>query len=305
MLMVDELNIDIHEGERVALIGMNGGGKSSLFKTLAMAELTPVSGQVSINGMDLIGNSLSIGQQGILGYVPQIDSFFDFLTVDQTLNLYYDIKTSYNYGTKIEIEDLGVGILHDKYYRYPVHSLSGGNKKKLAVVAASMCNRNIVLLDECTSGVDPVAAEKIVTYLNDLNNTKCMLFSSHRVSECISLCNRVIILYEGRVYLEGPISSFGDLSSRFYQVDITISNSANSDSAVESIVNSTGGLKSIERIVQYTPTLIRMTYEKKIAAQSKMWSSLLMLQTKGIVKSFSFLAMDMEETLSAIMESQE
>jgi ABC-type multidrug transport system ATPase subunit len=302
-LALKGLNIDIHEGERIALIGMNGGGKSSLFKTLAMAELTPVSGKVSIIGMDLIGQSVAIGQQGILGYVPQVDSFFDFLTVDQTLSLFYDIKTSYGFDSKIEIDNLGIGILHTKYCRYPVHSLSGGNKKKLAVVAASMCNRNIILLDECTSGVDPVAAERIVTYLNDLNNTKCMLFSSHRVSECISLCNRVVILYEGRLFLEGPISCFGELSSRFYQVDITILNTANADHVFDKIVNICGGLKNIERIVQYTSTLIRMTYEKKIMAQSKLWNSLLQLQNSGLL-TFSFLTMGMEETLSAIISSQ-
>jgi hypothetical protein len=76
--------------------------------------------------------------------------------------------------------------------------------------------------DECTTGVDPIAAERIVRYLKLLQPHQGVLLASHRIDESLAVCGRVLLLAEGRVHLDGPIDAFHDLAYRFYQLDISI-----------------------------------------------------------------------------------
>jgi ABC-type multidrug transport system fused ATPase/permease subunit len=90
--VIKGININIKKGEKIALMGSNGGGKTTLFKTLALAENVPLHGQVDIDGYNLINNTWDISKKAIIGYVPQEKGLFEFLTVKETLKLFHDIK---------------------------------------------------------------------------------------------------------------------------------------------------------------------------------------------------------------------
>ncbi len=152
----------------------------------------------------------------------------------------------------------GQGIVPYKYKNYLVQSLSGGNKKKLAVALANVGCPALLAMDECTSGVAPAAAERIVRYLkhidhqphqphpvhpahqtltpqgtqgsqgsqgsasNNKGGAQGLLFASHRIEECVSTCSRVVLLVEGAVYFDGSVLAFDELASLFYQVDVVL-----------------------------------------------------------------------------------
>lgn len=273
--------------------------------------------------LDLVSNLWQIGSQNILGYVPQDKGLLDSLTVRQTLELYYSL---YHYSQNricdnntlrrhelsnnsfkscfsafldqiVEREDTVVsqfrslGIIPCKYLDYLVCNLSGGNKKKLSIAVSNIGNPNLLLLDECTTGVDPLAADKIVKYLHHRLNSvekgsaacqrlsndavaakltssyteinrkaQAMLFASHRIDECSLLCDRAIILHQGEVFFNGNMQAFTTLATRFYQVDITLF-SNNIARPIKSPSNTSSEVKNMrvsETTSQGTPVSLKM-----------------------------------------------
>lgn len=211
------------------LLGMNGGGKSTLFKTLALAQNVPMSGSVSIAGKDIIDNIWDIGSVNGLGYVPQEGGLLEYLTVRQTIKLFTLLRCQNdNYRSDNNVDrfkafrTLKDSIIQKKYLDYPVYALSGGTRKKLAVQISNINSPSLLLFDECTTGVDPIAAERIIRYLKQINTSQGMLFASHRIDESINLCSKVIMLLRGQRYLYGSIKAFNELAYQFFQVDISL-----------------------------------------------------------------------------------
>ncbi|KAJ1428254.1 P-loop containing nucleoside triphosphate hydrolase protein [Ochromonadaceae sp. CCMP2298] len=256
-LALCDLSFRVQRAERVALMGMNGGGKSTLFRTLALGcgggeGAVPVAGAVRVCGLDVVRSRWMLGPAGVQGYVPQEGGLLDVLTVDQTIKLFERIR-GVSHGDSDSAGGSGGGgsgggggsasasasaslsappssctqcaegdIIPQKYYTYPVGALSGGTRKKLSVRVANTGAPALLLLDECTTGVDPIAAERIVRYLKLLQPHQGVLLASHRIDESLAVCGRVLLLAEGRVHLDGPIDAFHDLAYRFYQLDISI-----------------------------------------------------------------------------------
>jgi len=185
--------------------------------------------------------------------VPQEGGLLEFLTVEQSLTLFALLRPAGATSPRAHVsrEPPADDIIPSKYYSYPISALSGGTRKKLAVQLANTCQPRLLLLDECTTGVDPIAAERIVRYLkytqtkttSTTNSSRDrawfststqqpsqqqqrqqqgMLFASHRIDESLAVCSRVLMLVRGKVFLDGPISMFHDLAYRYYQVDITL-----------------------------------------------------------------------------------
>jgi len=321
-----DLSISIAPGERVALIGINGGGKSTFFKTLALAKTVPVRGRVCVSGREAVEGRWSLGPQGALGYVPQDGGLPEFMTVTDALSLFQGISL----GASVP-RISGSSVLPRRYLRYPIHALSGGNKRKLSVVLSNVNNAKLLLLDEPTSGVDPVAAERIVAYLKGIQPHQGVIFSSHRIHECLRVCTRVLMLYNGRLHFDGPMDTFDKLASLFYQLDITLPsrdevsdssslNVAPASKVVKSCVDEViSELKEVVcagagrprdaqnedqsiRVVRYSDFFVRITCKKTAFPLSRMWTALMNIRDRGDVLKFSFRCMDMEDVLSFVIE---
>ena len=373
-LSLDQTTFHIAPSERVALMGMNGGGKSTLFRSLALAENIPVSGTLTIAGLDSVDDVWQLSAQCAVGYVPQEGGLLEFLTVEQSLTLFELLRPTH--GTHVSREHQADDIIPAKYYSYPISALSGGTRKKLAVQLANTCQPRLLLLDECTTGVDPIAAERIVRYLKHTHTTRTtgsedrallfkqqqqgMLFASHRIDESLAVCSRVLMLVRGKVFLDGPISMFHDLAYRYYQVDITLPSLTTSGeddhmgysyqhdmSPAEVATPATEeahvrmeyflhmlaqsllptGMaprrtghhlahansetsppkptpNHLERCVVYSDTLVRITIQKHLVPISVMWEQLARLQQSGVILTYAFRNMEMEEVISSIIDAE-
>jgi ABC-type multidrug transport system ATPase subunit len=343
---IKDLCLDIHKGERVALVGINGGGKSSLFRHLAMGQLVQVEGESHINKLNLVSEAFEIAGQGLLGYVPQDGGLIDYLSVHDYVDIFSGAARKYEkwsqccarrrsgFDVLLESPEVDKEFLI-KYAKYPVHALSGGNKKKLALLLARLTSPALLLLDECTSGVDPIAAEAIVQQLHSLRPHQSMLFTSHRVDECIDICNRVVMLSGGRTVFDGPTSSFESLSTQFYQVDVWFATEPTELTSADGLsvllaalqadpaVLATGHAGLTERAVYYGVDLCRITFDKTVVPLSVCWRTLEAFQTHsvggqgptgsqqrnsssasvtaGCVSRYSFRAIDMEEILAILI----
>jgi ABC-2 type transport system ATP-binding protein len=219
------LNLQMTSGERVALMGINGGGKSTLFKTLSTTETIPTSGTAILSHCNTVRDHWRLGEVSAVGYVPQEGGLLEYLTVKEALDFFIGLRSSpthlhpHHPSSHANLSSPS-SILPKKYESYLIQSLSGGNKKKLSVVLSNLNSPAILLLDEPSSGVDPAAAERIVTYLSNLPRDQSIIYASHRLDECLRICHRVFMLFNGRMQFDGNLTVLDSISDLFYQVDV-------------------------------------------------------------------------------------
>jgi ABC-2 type transport system ATP-binding protein len=193
---VQGLNLDIQPGELFGLVGPDGAGKTTTLRMLA-GILKPTQGQASVDGHDVVTDAEAIKHE--LGYMPQQFGLYPDLTVDENLNFICDVfgVTGQERTTRIQ-ELLDFTNLHDFRQRRG-RQLSGGMQKKLSLTAALVHRPKILLLDEPTTGVDPVARREFWDILTNLHVDGSTIVVSTPYMDEAERCNRVGLLYEGHM----------------------------------------------------------------------------------------------------------
>lgn len=204
---LDNISLEIHDGELFGLIGPDGAGKTTLFKSL-VTLLRCDSGNSTVCELDTVTNRKEIRQ--IVGYMPGTFSLYSDLTVYENLKFFADI-----FGTTIEkgydlIKDIWVQI--EPFKNRLSGKLSGGMKQKLALCCALVHQPEVLFLDEPTTGVDPVSRKEFWQMLRKLKEKKITIFVSTPYMDEAVLCDRVALIQDGRILSidtpEGVIDSF-------------------------------------------------------------------------------------------------
>ncbi|WP_408009431.1 ATP-binding cassette domain-containing protein [Pseudalkalibacillus sp. A8] len=203
---VDSISLDVKPGEMIGYIGENGAGKSTTIKMLT-GILTPTSGEVRINGMNphkerekfvkTIG--VVFGQRSQLWWDIAVQESFRLLK-----KVYNVSDEDYNNHMAMVIDALDIAPLLDK----PVRKLSLGQRMRCELAAALIHNPPLLFLDEPTIGLDVLVKLKIREFLKELNtqyNTTVML-TTHDLSDIEALCERVVMLDEGKIIYDGALS---------------------------------------------------------------------------------------------------
>lgn len=189
---VNDVNLNIKEGEIFGLIGPNGAGKSTLIRTM-LNYIFPTKGSIGIFGLDSRQDTDRIKKD--IGYIPSEVNFYDDMTVKQLLN--YSAKFYKKNCTK-KIEELSE--IFELELNRKIEELSYGNKKKVAIVQALIHEPKLLILDEPTSGLDPLMQSKFFDILRqEKQRGTTILFSSHILSEVQKICDRVAIIKEGEI----------------------------------------------------------------------------------------------------------
>ncbi|TKR81840.1 hypothetical protein L596_015650 [Steinernema carpocapsae] len=195
--VVKGLNFYAKRGECFALLGKNGAGKTTTFKMLT-GEVSPEEGTITIDG----NKTLSALTDVAIGYCPQMDSFLPALSPWQ--NMVVQAKLS---GIK-NVEDCVDAVLHavdlmpDAHVKSKV--LSGGQKRRLSVAMSVLAELPVVLLDEPTTGIDPVAKHLIWALLSAIRNLgMSVVMTSHDMDECEAICSRASFMRYGAVVATG------------------------------------------------------------------------------------------------------
>jgi ABC-2 type transport system ATP-binding protein len=189
--MVD-VDLTVREGEIFGFIGPNGAGKSTMIRTL-LNFIFPTSGTGKVLGLDIIKDTRQIKSQ--VGYLPGEVDYYDDMSAGELLH--YSGRF-YNKDYKKKLQEL-VELL-DLDLSKNIHSLSLGNKKKVAIVQALLHEPKLLILDEPTGGLDPLMQKRFFTRLQEEHKKgTTIFFSSHVLSEVQKLCNRVAIIKEGRI----------------------------------------------------------------------------------------------------------
>ena len=201
---VSNVSIEITEGETVGLLGPNGAGKTTFFYMIA-GLISIDSGNVLINEKEITNLDISARSKTGLSYLPQEPSIFRRLTVEQNilsaLEQRKDLKKSEIIGEKNRllqefnlvnfVNTLGI-------------KLSGGERRRTEIARALACNPKFLLLDEPFAGIDPIAVSDLKNTIKKLNTSGYgVLISDHNVRDTMQICDRVLVMSEGKIVAEG------------------------------------------------------------------------------------------------------
>ena len=195
---ISNISFCLDYGEVFGFLGINGSGKTTTFKCLSN-EILPSSGTIYIDNKEITSNFNKI--RSLIGYCPQFDAIFDYLTVYENLEFYGLIKGA----KKDKIDNIINTLIEEmnlsKFKNKVSGTLSGGNKRKLSVAIALICNPPIILLDEPSTGMDPEARRFMwgVIHRVSLNQKKsAIIMTTHSMEEAETLCKRIGILVDGQ-----------------------------------------------------------------------------------------------------------
>jgi ABC-2 type transport system ATP-binding protein len=191
-----EVSWSVPDGARACLLGPNGAGKSTSIRLLQGA-LQPTRGSVELLGA-AVGTDAYLDARLRTGIVPQGPGMYPDLTAGEFLTFAADL-----YGARPDrvIEVLGLG----DHLRTRMTQLSGGFQRRLVLAAALVGEPAVLLLDEPTVGLDPVAAHDVHEFLREAMRGPTTLLCTHNLAEAEALCDEVVILREGRVIVQGRL----------------------------------------------------------------------------------------------------
>lgn len=195
---LDNVSTVCEKGECIALIGPNGSGKTTLIKSI-LGMVVPDSGTITFKGKNILNHWRYRDE---IGYMPQIGRYPDNMTIGQVLGMMKDIR---NKDAALD-EDLIRAFSVDNLLNKRMRTLSGGTIQKVSAALAFLFNPSVLILDEPTAGLDPVASgmfkEKIIA---EKEKGKLVLITSHILSELDDLVTRIIYMQEGKLIFHKSI----------------------------------------------------------------------------------------------------
>lgn len=201
---VDNISLQIEEGEIFGFVGPNGAGKTTSFKMISTL-MRPTSGKIFLDGTEVNTKSLKEIRNNI-GYMPDFFGVYDKLKVTEYMDFYSDIAGIYGKEKQNIMNDLLelVDLAH-KREAY-VDSLSRGMKQRLCLARCLVHNPKLLILDEPASGMDPRARIQMKEILKELKRMgKTIIISSHILPELAELCTNIGIIKSGKIAVNGAV----------------------------------------------------------------------------------------------------
>lgn len=211
---VNGLSFTVQPGEVVGFLGPNGAGKSSTLKAL-MGFVEPVAGSCAVFGEP--GGSAQAKRQ--IGYLPEVALYYPFLTPLETLTLYGELQGLKGKALKQEAADLLALVGLSNSMRKQNRTLSKGMLQRVGIAQSLLGNPELLILDEVTSGLDPIGRQELRQILLDRRAAGATLFfSSHELAEVEMLCDRILLIQNGKLIEERTISNLKDELRQFVLV---------------------------------------------------------------------------------------
>ena len=201
--VVNDVSIEVKQGEIVGLLGPNGAGKTTTFYTI-VGLIKPDSGIISINKSEVTSFPMYLRAQKGLGYLAQEPSVFRKLSVEDNIKAVLQLtslnKDEQNQKMNSLINEFGL----DHVRKNRGDLLSGGERRRTEIARALATDPKFVLLDEPFAGVDPIAVEDIQKIVSHLKNKNIgILITDHNVQETLAITDRTYLMFEGNILRDG------------------------------------------------------------------------------------------------------
>lgn len=228
---LSDVSFNVHSGETIGLLGRNGAGKTTTIKCI-IGAIEPTKGNVSFNDGE---SKMSIG------YLPEERGLYLSATVYEQLSYFADLNNLEKNKIKSQIEKylsrFDIADLANK----KIKTLSKGNQQKVQLISAILHEPDLLILDEPFSGLDPVNVELFKSIVNEEKSKgRIIILSSHRMEDIEELCDRVIMLKQGKMLINNTIDELIDIYSLKQQYYIE------SNADISELISNVKGLSVIE-----------------------------------------------------------
>ncbi|MFH1055677.1 MAG: ABC transporter ATP-binding protein [Candidatus Altiarchaeota archaeon] len=192
---VKDLSFTVNEGEVFGFLGPNGAGKTTTLRMMC-GILDPTEGKCTIKGFDTVDDRIKVKE--ITGYLPEEDFLYGEMTVRDHLKYMAEL-----YSVKNDVERVRETLQlvdMESHGKDIIKTLSKGQRRRVAIAKTLIHDPQLVLLDEVTSGLDPVYARRMTGIVKDLRKKgKTVVFSTHLMDEATELCDRILVIHKGRL----------------------------------------------------------------------------------------------------------
>jgi len=208
--VVNDVSIEVKQGEIVGLLGPNGAGKTTSFY-MVVGLIKPDEGEVYLNELNITRMPMYKRAQMGIGYLPQEASIFRKLSVENNIAAVLEMTRLTKKEQKIKLEELLSEFRLTHVRKNNGDSLSGGERRRTEIARALAVDPKFILLDEPFAGVDPIAVEDIQTIVARLKHKNIgILITDHNVNETLSICDRAYLLIEGKIFKHGTAEELAE-----------------------------------------------------------------------------------------------
>jgi Cu-processing system ATP-binding protein len=202
---LNQVTLELVNGNSYALIGPNGSGKTTLIKSV-LGMVIPSSGEILVDGKS-IRNDWHYREK--IGYMPQIGRYPDNMRIGQLFDMIKNIRKNYTDLDEELVRAFRLETMLDKR----MHTLSGGTRQKVSAALAFLFNPPVLILDEPTAGLDPVSAEFLKEKIQKEKEAgKLIIITSHIMSDLDDLATEVVYLEEGSVRYNNSVEELKDIT---------------------------------------------------------------------------------------------
>jgi ABC-2 type transport system ATP-binding protein len=238
---IEEVSLQVARGEVVGFLGPNGAGKSTTFRILA-GVFPPDTGTVIIDGLDL--ERAPVAARRRIGYVPERPGLHHERMVEDELHFIATLRDVPAAARRRAVDDAIERVHVGDVRRRRIGALSRGTRQRVSLGAALVGDPPVLLLDEPTVGLDPAQSAEARRLIGELGRERAVLVSSHVLSDLESLCDRVVVLHQGRVLADGAPDTIAPRLRRTRWVDL---DTAATPARLADVLRDVPGVRRVER----------------------------------------------------------
>jgi ABC-2 type transport system ATP-binding protein len=218
-MAIDSLNFSVNKGEVVGFLGPNGAGKSTTMKIIT-GYMAPTSGTAKVCGFDVFENPIEVKKR--IGYLPETPPVYNDMYVEDYLRYVAELKGVDKAQIKGGVDRaLQKTNLVDVRHRL-IQNLSKGYRQRVGIAQALVSDPEVLILDEPTVGLDPKQVAEIRQLIKDLSGQHTIILSTHILPEVQAVCERIIIINQGRIVAQDSLKNLSALQSGVRRVNLRI-----------------------------------------------------------------------------------
>jgi ABC-2 type transport system ATP-binding protein len=199
---VDHISFNVEAGTIVGFLGPNGAGKTTTIRILT-GYMPPTSGTARVGGFDVVAESLKV--RAVVGYLPESVPLYPEMRVHEYLRFRGKLRGMDRPTREAAISRVVERCWLSEVVERPVGQLSKGFRQRVGLADALLHNPKVLILDEPTVGLDPTQVRETRALLRELRQDHPILFSSHTLSEVEAICQKIMIIHEGRIIASGTV----------------------------------------------------------------------------------------------------
>ena len=244
-LAVNDISFEINPGEIVGFLGPNGAGKSTTLNMIT-GYLSSTSGKAMVDGLDILEHPMAVKKK--IGFLPEMPPLYGDMTVKEYLRFVYDLKKC-TLDKKKHIDEICEVIKIADVKDRLIRNLSKGYRQRVGIAGAIVGNPEVIILDEPTNGLDPQQIIDIRNLIAELGKTHTIILSTHILSEVKTICDRIIIISEGKIVADEKTENIENVIHKNRRISIRVDGPT---AAVVPALKKITGMRSVKTAATYS-----------------------------------------------------